>query len=346
MSALTADHHSLMEAIGLLRGKRVCILGDVMLDVYLEGDAERISPEAPVPVVNIAGERRMLGGAANVAHNIKALGGVPCLVGLCGGGRDGDSLCQLLETAGIEARLVRSPQRKTIVKTRVMARGQQMLRLDKEDCLPPSPEEREELGALLESALREFAGDKHTVLVISDYAKGLLTPAMRERVEGSVEKSPRPVEILVDPKPGNADCYKHIHLMTPNRREAALLARMDLRSREDVVAAGRRILHDLHCRRLLITLGGEGMALFLEDGSVWNIPTATKAVFDVTGAGDTVIATVALARAAGIALTVGCALANYAAGGVLERVGVAAITADELRVLASQGPQPTFLQWA
>lgn len=346
MPALTADHNGLMEAIGLLRGKRVCILGDVMLDVYLEGDAERISPEAPVPVVNIAGERRMLGGAANVAHNIKALGGAPCLVSLCGAGRDGDSLCELLEVAGIDARLVRSSQRKTIVKTRVMARGQQMLRLDKEDCLPPSLQETEELAALLESALLESGREEHTVLVISDYAKGLLTPALRALLQRSVEKAPRPVEILVDPKPGNAACYEHIHLMTPNRREAALLARRELRSREDIVEAGRRILRELHCRRLLITLGGEGMALFLEDGTVWNIPTATKAVFDVTGAGDTVIATVALARAAGIALTVGCALANYAAGGVLERVGVAAITADELRALASHGPQPSFLQWA
>lgn len=329
-----------MEAISLLRGKRVLIVGDVMLDVYLEGDAERISPEAPVPVVNIAGERRMLGGAANVAHNIKALGGVPCLVSLCGGGRDGDTLCELLDTAGIDAHMVRSVQRKTIVKTRVMARGQQMLRLDKEDCLPPSAEETQELAQLLDSVL-----DGHSVLVISDYAKGLLTPSLRALMQRSVDASSQAVEILVDPKPCNAACYEHISLMTPNRREAALLARMELRSREDIVEAGRRIMRDLHCRRLLITLGGEGMALFLEDGSVWNIPTATKAVFDVTGAGDTVIATVALARAAGIALAVGCALANYAAGGVLEHVGVAAITAEELRILAVQGPQSAFVQW-
>ena len=340
MNAFTADPHSLQQAIGLLQGKRVLIVGDVMLDVYLEGDAERISPEAPVPVVNIAGERRMLGGAANVAHNIRALGGVPCLVGLCGAGRDGDILAGLLDEAGITAHLVRSSERRTIVKTRVMARGQQMLRLDKEDCLAPTAAEEASLGAHLDAAL---AG--HSVLVISDYAKGLLTPSLRQRVQSSIEASARPVEILVDPKPGNAACYHNIGLMTPNRREASLLAGMELRSREDIVEAGRRIMRTLACQRLLITLGGDGMALFMEDGSVWNIPTATKAVFDVTGAGDTVIATVALARAAGIALTVGCALANYAAGGVLEHVGVATVSAQELRALAQRGPEPHFIPW-
>lgn len=340
-----------MEAISLLQNRRVLIVGDVMLDVYLEGDAERISPEAPVPVVNIAGERRMLGGAANVAHNVKALGGQPCLVGLCGKGRDGDSLCALLDEAGIDARMLRSGERRTSVKTRVMARGQQMLRLDKEDCQPPTPGETEALGDLLAAAL-----PGHEVLVISDYAKGLLTPELRGLMQTHLDaltarnnsegKSTRGVEVLVDPKPANARCYRGVTLMTPNRREAALLAGMELRTREDIVEAGRRILRALECRRLLITLGGEGMALFLEDGSVWNIPTATKAVFDVTGAGDAVIATVALARAAGLPLAVGCALANYAAGGVLEHVGVAAISAGELRVLAGQGPQPSFVQWA
>ena len=341
MSAFTADQASLMEAIGLLQGQRVLIVGDVMLDVYLEGDAERISPEAPVPVVNVAGERRMLGGAANVAHNIRALGGKPCLVSLCGAGRDGDMLAQLLEEAGIEAHLARSARRKTTVKTRVMARGQQMLRLDKEDCLPPTLAETHELENLLAAVLPQYG-----VLVISDYAKGLITPTLREAMRRCLEKIDRPVEILVDPKPRNAPCYKDIALMTPNRREAAQLAGMELHGREDIMEAGRRIMRDFACRRLLITLGGEGMALFLEDGSVWNIPTATRAVFDVTGAGDTVIATVALARAAGIALAVGCALANYAAGGVLERVGVAAVSAQELRHLAGSGSGPRFIPWA
>lgn len=337
------DRAALCAAVARLQGQRVLILGDVMLDVYLEGDAERISPEAPVPVVNISGERRMLGGAGNVAHNIRSLGGEPHLISLCGAGRDGATLKKLLHDADIAFSLRHFSGRRTIVKTRVMARGQQMLRLDKEDCRPPSPEETQALLCNLETCLPTY-----NVLVISDYAKGVITPTLREAVGEIVRALPRPVRILVDPKPRNAACYYGVSLMTPNRHEAGLMAGMELRTREDILQAGRKILRDYGCAQLLITLGGQGMALFLGeagDGAVWNIPTAAKAVFDVTGAGDTVIATVALALAGGLALPEACALANYAAGGVVEHVGVTTLSQSDLCSLVEQGATPHFEDW-
>lgn len=340
MSVLVADRLALLAAVPRLRDQRVLVLGDVMLDVYLEGDAERISPEAPVPVVNISGERRMLGGAANVAHNIRALGGKPHLVSVCGSGRDGDTLEALLHTADIGSSILRSSDRRTSVKTRVLARGQQMLRLDKEDIQPPSAVEALELRKLLEALLPTY-----DVLVISDYAKGLITQGLCDTVRRIAALQERPPHILVDPKPGNAACYHGVSLIKPNRKEAGLLAGMEVRNRQDILEAGRAIMRKYGCAQLLVTLGGDGMAVFMRDGTVWNIPTAAKAVFDVTGAGDTVMATVALALAAGIVLPVACSLANYAAGGVVEHVGVAAMDSPTLLRLVQQGVEPEFHHW-
>lgn len=340
VSVFTADRQTLCDLVPRLRGRRVLVIGDVMLDVYLEGDAERISPEAPVPVVNIRGERCMLGGAANVAHNIRTLGGEPHLVGLCGAGPDGARLEQLLEQAGIHASLLHMAGRKTSVKTRVMARGQQMLRLDKEAPLPLASDELHTVGGMLEALLPLF-----DVVVLSDYAKGMITPALGETLRNMARALPRPPHILADPKPHNAACYEGVGLMTPNRREAAQLAGMELRTPQDIQRAGRAIMARYGCRQLLITLGGEGMALFMRDGTVWNIPTAAKAVFDVTGAGDTVIATVALGLAAGAVLPVACALANCAAGGAVERVGVVTLDSAELLGLVRQGSAPQFILW-
>lgn len=341
MRTPTADKATLLAAVPRLNGRRALVLGDVMLDVYLEGDAQRISPEAPVPVVHLAGERRMLGGAANVAHNIRALGGAARCIGVCGPGRDGDALCALLDDAGIEADILRGATRVTSVKTRVMARGQQMLRIDKEHPHPLDTAEHDALRQALARALPEC-----DVVVISDYAKGCITPAVCDMLRALMQAMPAPPPIFVDPKPKNAACYQGARLLTPNRGEAAQIAGMELHTREDILRAGRKVLDVCGCAQLLITLGGEGMALFMEDGTVWNIPTAAKAVFDVTGAGDTVVATVALALAAGLDTPAACVLANYAAGGVLEHVGVAAIGQEELLALVAHGAPAQFARWA
>ncbi len=340
METYQMDSNALYESIALLHGKKVLILGDIMLDVYLQGDAKRISPEAPVPVVHVKEQKNMPGGAANVARNIRVLGGLPTLIGVCGAGRDGQSLMRLLQESYIAAHIFQDTQRSTTVKTRIMAQNQQMLRFDKEDYRPNSAQEETQLCHALEALL-----PIHDVMILSDYAKGLVSEHVTQHIQKiSQTCSPAP-EILVDPKPQNAALYAQTSLMTPNRSEAASMAHMPVETREDVLCAGRIIMEKYQCRELLMTLGSDGMALFLADGSVWNIATHARSVFDVTGAGDTVIATLALARAARIPLLEACLLATYAAGLVLEHVGVACVTADDLRMAVQNSAAPSCTKW-
>ncbi len=341
MEKYPLDMEKLCESIALLRGKKVLILGDVMLDVYLQGDAKRISPEAPVPVVHVQQEKHKPGGAANVARNIRKLGGLPTLIGLCGAGRDGQSLVRLLQEAYISAHIFQGRERSTTVKTRIMAQNQQMLRFDKEDYVPNTPEENAHLGHALESLL-----PLHDVLILSDYAKGLVCAEITAQLQNIAHTCPSRPQIFVDPKPQNAALYGRTSLMTPNRGEAAAMAHMDIVTQEDVLVAGGIIMKEYMCDELLMTLGGQGMALFLQDGSVWNIATHARTVFDVTGAGDTVIATLALARAAGINLVEACFLATYAAGLVLQHVGVASVTAEDILESVQHGKAPSCVRWA
>ncbi len=340
MHDLTIDKSQLCEDVLSLKDKKVLILGDVMLDIYLQGHAARISPEAPVPVVNIATKKAMLGGAANVARNINSMGGVSTLVGVCGNGRDGQTLVQLLNEAGIASQIFNSSSRSTIVKTRVMAQSQQMLRFDKEDCLELNQDETEFISKSLQSLL-----PAHDVLILSDYAKGLININIREHIQNIAKSMPKAPEILVDPKPNNAVCYANSSLMTPNKKEAAQMGHIELNSQENIILAGRRIMDAYMCKELLITLGAEGMALFTADGAVWNIAPSAKAVFDVTGAGDTVISTLALGRAAGLDMITCCILATYAAGLVLEHVGVACVNANEIVQVIENTAMPKCVRW-
>ncbi len=323
-----------------LQDKKVLILGDVMLDAYLQGDAQRISPEAPVPVVNITSQRHMLGGAANVAQNILSLGGKPTLLGICGNGSDGQKLTTLLDESSITSHVLQSAERKTIVKTRIMAQGQQVLRFDKEDYKPLNPDECAYICQSLQQLIPE-----HAVIILSDYAKGLVNIDIRECIQNIIKSMPNPAELLVDPKPGNAVCYTHSSLMTPNRKEASQMAHMELRSKEDIILAGRRIMDAYACAELLITLGADGMALFSKDGAVWNIAPSAKAVFDVTGAGDTVISTLALGRAAGLDMLTCSVLATYGAGLVLEHVGVASVSASDIVQVIETTTMPKCIRW-
>ncbi len=335
------DMQSLCQSIEALRGKKVLILGDVMLDVYLHGDARRISPEAPVPVVHVGKPRNMPGGAANVARNIRALGGLPTLIGLCGSGKDGQSLIKLLQESYIASHIFQSEARTTTVKTRIMAQNQQMLRVDKEEYLPASPEENRELCHALDALL-----PSHDILLVSDYAKGLLSASLMEHIHSTCQKLPNAPQIFVDPKPQHAAMYGKMSLMTPNRSEAIGMTHMPLDSRDDILRAGARIIENFECKELVMTLGSDGMAVFLEDGSVYNIATHARSVFDVTGAGDTVIACLALARAAGISLTHACFIATYAASLVLEHVGVACVEAGDILKAVEQSTAPQCTRWA
>lgn len=322
-----------------LSGKRVLVVGDCMLDAYYMGDAERISPEAPVPVVRIDEERHYLGGAGNVARNVAALGGVATLIGGVGADASGAQLCALLRAEGVRQGLAEL-SRPTTVKTRVLARRQQMLRLDREDSRAYSTAET----ALVLDRLREHL-PHHDVVILSDYNKGLFTPEFMGDFRTISQR--HSVRVLVDPKPANVGLYAGTTLLTPNAREtgecAALLgvgafSSLSATHRSAVLAAGRGIMSRLGTAHLLTTLGPDGMALFVSADEVWHIPTVARDVFDVTGAGDTVIATLALSLAAGNGLLASCVLANYAAGIVVAQVGAA--VADQPALCSAIGRAP------
>lgn len=328
-------------SVASLAGKRVLVVGDVMLDAYLMGDAERISPEAPVPVVRVESERHLLGGAGNVARNIVALGGVATLAGTVGSDASAEKIRQLLDGEGIRSALVTLPQRPTTVKTRVMARRQQMLRLDQENSSDFSQQELDMILPVIASELGQ-----HDVVILSDYSKGLVTSLFMTGLYSLLRALPHTVHLLVDPKPSNVDLYSGAFIMTPNTKETGECAGMPVRNREEILAAGRTILTRTGCPHLLTTLGADGMALFRSPDEVWHVPTMAQDVFDVTGAGDTVIGTLGLGLAAGLDLLEACVLANYAAGLVVAQVGAAVASPDTLVEALGRLPAPHVSRWA
>jgi rfaE bifunctional protein kinase chain/domain len=324
-----------------LRDKRVLIVGDVMLDQYLFGDAERISPEAPVPVIRLEQEHSYLGGAGNVARNVAALGGRASLVGIAGDDAAGHMLHELLRQEAINAHVPLCSGRVTTLKTRVLARNQQMLRLDREEHSPLEPEEER----LLLDRLATLAED-HEAIILSDYGKGLVSPSFMEALRALLASLPRAPLMLVDPRPANMHLYQGAFLLTPNLKESAETVHLPTRSQDEVLAAGRAVMARSGARHLLITLGPQGMALFSASGEVWRIPTSAQAVFDVSGAGDTVIGAAALGLAAGMPLLPACMLANFAAGVVVAKVGTATATPDELVNAVTTWPVPDLEKWA
>jgi rfaE bifunctional protein kinase chain/domain len=323
-----------------LRGKRVLVIGDVMLDTYLAGDADRISPEAPVPVVRVEQESHLLGGAGNVAANIAAMGGLATIIGVIGKDRAADTLLDLFQARGIRTALTRL-NRGTTVKTRVLARRQQMLRLDHECADPLAPVER---AALIESVRAEAA--RHQAIILSDYAKGLFDAAFMADFDAVIGGMPQVPAVLADPKPQHFSLYAHSALLTPNLKETGEAVHLPVHSRAEIIAAGREVLRRIGCRHLLSTLGPQGMALFLSANEIWHIPSAALDVFDVTGAGDTVIATIGLATAAGLPLLDACILANCAAGVVVGKVGAATAGPDELASALAASRHITPERWA
>ncbi len=323
-----------------LAGKRVLVVGDVILDAYIMGNVNRISPEAPVPVVHVASEQRLLGGAGNVARNIAALGGMATLVGAVGDDAAAGNVRQLLDNAGIRSALLTLPERITSIKTRVMARGQQMLRLDQENATPLDIQDLDALFSVLTPELH-----CHDVVILSDYNKGLVSAAFMRKLRELFIAESRPVYLLVDPKPSNIHLYTDAFILTPNAKETGECAGMPARTREEIIAAGRAILGQTGCRHLLTTLGAKGMVLFRSAKEVWHVPTMAQNVFDVTGAGDTVIATLGLGLAAGMDLPEACILANYAAGLVVAQVGAAVSSPDALIDALDRLPRPLLSRW-
>lgn len=304
-----------------MRGKRVVVAGDAMLDVYLHGDVERISPEAPVPVVRVRERRYALGGAANVAQNVAAAGARAALVGAVGMDDAGVRLRAMLDEIKADGRgLIRSA-RPTTTKTRIVARAQQVVRFDEEDDGDLS---RSEVQHLLD-ALLPLIGRAHA-LVLEDYNKGVLVPKV---IEASIAWArDRGLPIVVDPKYRNFFTYRGATVFKPNRREleAALGAAVDLEHPEALPETFRR----LGVGSLLLTLGERGMALIEPSGAIHPIPTMAREVYDVVGAGDTVTAYLATMLAAGATVREAAVIANLAAGVEVGKLGAATVTPDEL----------------
>jgi rfaE bifunctional protein kinase chain/domain len=313
--------------IRAFRGKTVGVYGDFMLDEVLRGQATRISPEAPVPVVQITSPDSVEGypgGAGNVAANISALGGHPIPWGVIGKDFSGKRLLKLLEERGIRCdTLIEEPDRLTPRKLRIAAHQHQLLRLDFERNTQISPHSA---GRLVRS-FRRWAG-RLDALIVSNYQKGsvmqdvCLSFFRRARQES--------VPIFVDPKPGQAEFCRNVTAVTPNLHEAELMAGISMRSEADITLGGRRLIEQFGCDYLLITRSSEGMTLFSADGAMHSIASIPRPVYDVTGAGDTVIAVLALAYCSGATMVQAAELANLAASKVVLKFGTSPIAWEEL----------------
>jgi D-beta-D-heptose 7-phosphate kinase/D-beta-D-heptose 1-phosphate adenosyltransferase len=329
MKPLSADR-----ARRILRGmtdERILVLGDVMLDEFVWGKVVRISPEAPVPVVEVTDHSFHVGGAGNVARNVRSLGGAAILAGVVG--RDGaaERIGQELAAAGVEATLAVSDSgRPTTVKTRIIAHHQQVVRADREQA--------DDIGDALEREVLSRARralPRCRAVVVSDYRKGVVTPRVMREVLSLARR--RRIPVFVDPKVDHLPLYRGVAVLTPNQLEAEQATGIRIRSAADVAAAGRHLLRTLSCRAALLTRGEHGMCLVERGKAPVHIPTAAREVFDVTGAGDTVIATLALAFCAGARLAEAAMLANYAAGVAVGKLGTATVTPDEVLAAVRQG---------
>ncbi len=318
----TLNRERLAQILDRSSGRKVLVVGDVMLDEFTWGRVGRISPEAPVPVVEVMSETDGLGGAANVAANIRALGGAPFMIGVIGHDAPGDRVVSLFRDLGIDPGFLLAADRRTTLKTRIIANNQQVVRADREDRTPLS----DEVNRTLTERFIELLPQTDTV-VISDYDKGIANRQLLGKILPEAGRAG--VHVFLDPKVHHADYYQPATVITPNQREAELLSGHAITDRVSLEEAGRRLLDRFKCTYVLITKGEAGMSLFHGDGT-HHLPTAAREVFDVTGAGDTVIAGLALASAGGASMEEAAHLANHAAGLVVGKVGTATVTQQEL----------------
>ncbi len=318
--------HNVDELARHFGDRTIVVLGDLMLDEFIWGDVSRISPEAPVPVVDIRRQSTHLGGAANVLANVIALGARACVIGVVG---DDDAANKVRsELRGHSALqtndlLITDNSRPTTIKTRIIAHSQMVVRADREHRTPVDGQTESQIIAATRAAL----ANAHA-LVVSDYDKGVITPrVLAEILPGAYERMP----VLIDPKLRNFDSYRPATLITPNHHEALRMANVEEDSDEGLQIAGRRISERLSCDSVLITRGARGMILFEGNDDPIHVNTAAREVYDVTGAGDTVIATLATALASGASMTDAALLANHAAGIVVGKVGTATATIAEIQ---------------
>jgi rfaE bifunctional protein kinase chain/domain len=319
---LTAD--LIGRILSRFRERRVLVLGDVMLDEYLMGEVHRISPEAPVPIVDVHSTTHIPGGAANVASNIASLGGDPVLVGIVGGDSNADHLRSVLKIRGVSSDwLVTTKERPTVTKTRIISGQQQIVRLDRERT---ADIQAADADAVLSTFEQNIANAD--ACLISDYAKGLLTPAICAHVILRARQLGKPV--VVDPKGASFLKYSGCSVITPNLRETEVASKHTVDTEADLFKAVAQLQAVLAESAVLVTRGPDGMTLFRDRVEVLHAPALAREVFDVTGAGDTVVGTLTIALASGLRLEEAVVLANLAASVVVQKTGTATVSPEEL----------------
>jgi D-beta-D-heptose 7-phosphate kinase/D-beta-D-heptose 1-phosphate adenosyltransferase len=325
------NHNELLSFISKFPDTRIMVIGDLMVDEYIWGNVSRVSPEAPVPVVSVTSESLRLGGAGNVVNNIHTLGGKVLLAGLVGNDEMGRKVIHDLHKMGLETKgVIVEPERVTTVKTRIIAQHQQVVRYDREITRPIHPENIQQILSLLEGGINEL-----DAVLVSDYGKGVICEPLMERVRSLTQRAGK--ILAVDPKVKNFPLFREVTIITPNHYEAAEATGRWIMSEEDLMTVGRTLLQRLQVQSVLITRGEKGMTLFQHNGEVIHIPTMAKEVYDVTGAGDTVISVLTLAMASGATAKEAAILSNIAAGIVVGEIGTATIKASELEDAVRNG---------
>ena len=332
METTQATTERLLEIVELFPKAKILVVGDFVLDEYVWGSVSRISPEAPVPVVNVKRESFLPGGSLNVANNIRTLGGTVYPCGMIGRDLEGRLLFRKIRTEGIDTGgVIRDPSRPTTIKTRVIAHSQQVVRVDREKVEPISRKDAQKILQFARKKIKEV-----DAVIVEDYGKGVIEPWLLKSLLELTQKYKKPV--LVDPKEKHFELYRGVTAITPNRSEAyGAIGGLPNGRERNLESVGRELLKKLQSKAVLVTLGEEGMALFEKNRHTVRIPTMAREVFDVSGAGDTVIAIFALGVAAGASLQEAAVLSNAAAGVVVGKLGTATVEPWELkRALVSQ----------
>lgn len=321
------DPKSLNKAVDNFRNTRILVVGDIMLDQFIWGKVSRISPEAPVPVVDVDHETTMLGGATNVVNNIVSLGGKVLVCGVVGDDYIGRRIFSLLKNLEVNTGgIVVEHKRPTTLKTRIIAHAQQVVRYDRESRDSLKPETTNTILNVIQDQKDSLAG-----VIVSDYGKGVVTGELMGGVKDLM--STRGVPLAIDPNVKNFPLYQGVTIITPNHNEAQEVAGTDILDEESLRRVGEKLLYSSRCCALLITRGEDGMTLFEADGTATHIKVMARKVYDVTGAGDTVIATLTLGIAAGLDLKSAAYLSNLAAGIVVGEVGTSTVNRDDLKSL-------------
>ena len=315
---------NLLKILEEFKNKKIVVIGDIMLDKYVWGEVTRISPEAPVQVVNVLSETYAPGGASNVASNASALNAKVFMIGIAGNDEAKNILLEELKKRSVNTDgIFIDNDKPTTQKVRIIGRSQQLLRVDYE--------KREHVHQNIENSMINFLEnimDEIDILVISDYAKGVITDDFSRKLIKMAKNHDK--AIIVDPKPKHRDFYTNVTLITPNKTEASQMTNIEESSDDSIMEMGSKLLKELNAN-ILITRGEKGMSLFEKDGNITNIPTKAKEVYSIIGAGDTVVATMALALASGANFRDAAILANIAAGIKVGKIGTASVSVEEIK---------------